>query len=343
MMGTAFVRRLPMRSWRHLEVFALVVGGALPHALAKDRKPPPAPTKIEIGRHTFIDVGPPNDFYDIFIATAFAGGTSMERISLTPATDSCSLPKFEEETKVVPKPISELLEVNACAIPEKALRKETGRCKKCMTFSGEHLTMRASCGGKSRVFPAKLLDRDIFDARTKTPSNTSRLAHIVSNLEQYFSGGPLNQPLLSMRDSKPSAKADALLAHDLESGAFDELFSKAFFNDGQSLGKLYQSSQKHLVGPSVTISVIGPIQPISTSLPYYPAIARAAHLEGPVEFSFDLDASGKPGNFLFQPRQRMFAGAISGSVASWKFPSSATVQHEHGTIVFNLNCPQTSP
>jgi len=62
-------------------------------ASPKDRRPmPTVPNQFEVGRHTFFDFGPPTDFYELFSVRPSAHGTIVERITLTPAADSCFQP-----------------------------------------------------------------------------------------------------------------------------------------------------------------------------------------------------------------------------------------------------------
>src|SRR5580658_5863498 len=77
-------------------------------AFAKDGPPPPSvPDQFLIARHTFIDVGPPNDFYEIISVRGTSTGTTVEKITLTPAGDACiQPPTIEMATSAIPDPIS---------------------------------------------------------------------------------------------------------------------------------------------------------------------------------------------------------------------------------------------
>jgi hypothetical protein len=100
---------------------------------AKDRpKVSSMPDRFLVARHTFIDVGPPNDFYEIISMRGTDSGTVIDRVTLTPAGDACiQSPTVEMVSSAIPETMSVVLEGrNPCAIPEKALRKELKRRSK---------------------------------------------------------------------------------------------------------------------------------------------------------------------------------------------------------------------
>ena len=125
-----------------------------------------------IARHTFIDVGPPNDFYEIISVRGTSTGTAVERVTLTPAGDACiQRPTVEVAVSSIPDPVGVLLEgCNPCAIPDKSLRKELKRRKHGLVFSGAEISMHVQCGRKERIIRADILDRDMFDPKAATPS-----------------------------------------------------------------------------------------------------------------------------------------------------------------------------
>src|SRR5437763_2773214 len=155
-----------MRRW----AVTLTVLTLCGHALPKDRRPGPAlPGQFEIGRHTFIDVGPPNDFYELFLVRPAAAGTSIERITLTPAADACLQPaKLEVASASLNESGGTLLgKTNPCTIREKELRRELKRCKKCLVFSGANVQVRVQCGAKTHIIRSDILDKDVFDPAPK--------------------------------------------------------------------------------------------------------------------------------------------------------------------------------
>jgi len=152
-------------------LFVLFCGS---NVCAKDG-PPSIPDRFLVARHTFIDVGPPNDFYEIISVRGTDSGTVINRVTLTPAGDACiQPPTVETVSSAIPDTMSVLLEGrNPCAIPEKALRKELKRRKQGLVFSGAEISMHIQCGRKERVIRADVLDRDMFDSKAATPENTS--------------------------------------------------------------------------------------------------------------------------------------------------------------------------
>ncbi len=64
---------------------ALIVVGA---CVAQERKNPAKfPTEVVIARDSFIDVGPPFNYYDLTFLRSEGENTDVERVSLTPPAD----------------------------------------------------------------------------------------------------------------------------------------------------------------------------------------------------------------------------------------------------------------
>jgi hypothetical protein len=122
-------------------------------SFALAQKPPaPLPTEFEVGVHTFFDFGPPTDFYQLYAVRNDGTGTQLERIILTPEGIKCLMPpKIELANAKLDETIVDLLgKKNPCAIPEKDLRREKKRCKKCEAFSGANVTRCRSSAGVQR-------------------------------------------------------------------------------------------------------------------------------------------------------------------------------------------------
>lgn len=65
------------------------------------------PDRFLIARHTFIDVGPPNDFYEIISVRGTSTGTTVERVTLIPPGDACiQPPKVETVASAIPEPVN---------------------------------------------------------------------------------------------------------------------------------------------------------------------------------------------------------------------------------------------
>jgi hypothetical protein len=105
-------------------------------AARSDRHPLASlPDHFVVARHTFFDFGPPNDYYELFFVRPNSSGASVERIPLTPKIDACRNPRLEVQSgTIATNPAALLGKTNPCAIPEKDLKREFNRCKKCLTF-----------------------------------------------------------------------------------------------------------------------------------------------------------------------------------------------------------------
>lgn len=191
-----------MRFWpvRYLALLLLCANafGRKPHTDL------PFPTEFEIGRRTFFDFGPPFDFYEVFLVKPNTGGLSIERITLTPSSNSClESAKVEYANANLDENITSLLKYNPCAIPEKDLRKETKRCKKCLVFSGAVVAMQAKCGSVTRIIRANILDRDMFDPAPHTPPNTTWTMNLLARIDNAVGPGVMDKPMFAFRVAVP--------------------------------------------------------------------------------------------------------------------------------------------
>lgn len=155
------------------------------------------PDRFLIARHTFIDVGPPNDFYEIISVRGTSTGTTVERVTLIPPGDACiQPPEVETVASAIPEPVDVVLEGrNPCAISDKALRKELKRRKQGLVFSGAEISMHVQCAGKERIIRADVLDRDMFDPNAATPENTSWTMRLLTRLDRAFPSGVWDRPV----------------------------------------------------------------------------------------------------------------------------------------------------
>lgn len=198
-------------------LFVLLCGRT---TFAKDgRTVPSLPDRFLVARHTFIDVGPPNDFYEIISVRGTANGTTVERVTLTPAGDACMQPPtVEMAASSLPDPVSVVLEGrNPCAIPDKALRKELKRRKRGLVFSGAEISMHVQCGGRERIIRADVLDRDMFDPNAATPETTSWTMRLLTRLDKPFPSGVWDRPITAgltepAGGTVPNGDADRALA-----------------------------------------------------------------------------------------------------------------------------------
>ena len=80
------------------------------------------PTEIVIARDSFIDVGPPFNYYDLTFLRSKGENTDVERVRFTPPADAC-YPRAEIEVAhiSITESLSDLLQnVNPCTIPEQS-------------------------------------------------------------------------------------------------------------------------------------------------------------------------------------------------------------------------------
>ncbi|MGA9353043.1 MAG: energy transducer TonB [Terriglobales bacterium] len=296
------------------------------------------PDQFLIARHTFIDVGPPNDFYEIISVHGTSAGTTVEKVTLTPSGDGCiQPPKIEMEASAISDPVRVVLEGrDPCAIPERALRRELKRRKQGLVFSGAEISMHVQCGGKERTIRADVLDRDIFDPNAGTPENTSWTMRLLARLDKAFPSGVLDRPTFaSSTEPAGTAALDGNVARALASEEYDDLFVGA--PDRPS--DLYRASQIQPPLSEVLLRSSEPFQPENFIRPGYPPIARLARIEGAVVVTFQVDANGGVTDTQFESGHPMLRAAVEKAVSEWKFPKEAANHRIKATIDFRTNCP----
>jgi hypothetical protein len=305
---------------------------------------PAAPDRFTIGRHTFIDVGPPNDYYEILAVTPNAGGSLVTKITLTPVIDICFMPaKIEMVSGSLPSSPRDLLgSVNPCAIPKKELKRELKRCKNCLVFSGADVAMQVQCGDQTQVVRSKVLDRDMFDRNPNTPEHTSWTMRLLSRLDQVVGPSVLDQPIFPALTDKQSPVQEAVppaVLQDISIGKYDSLFEGA----PDKPSDLYRAAQVRPAIPSVRLKSSTPFQPISFTLPKYPVIPRVAHVQGTVSVGLEVNAKGGVTNIIFESGPPLLRSSVKDAVSGWTFPEDAFEKQIRATIVFDLNCPEDKP
>ena len=329
-----------MRRW----AVTLTVLTLCGHALPKDRRPGPAlPGQFEIGRHTFIDVGPPNDFYELFLVRPAAAGTSIERITLTRAADACLQPaKLEVASASLNESVATLLgKTNPCTIREKELRRELKRCKKCLVFSGANVQMRVQCGAKTHIIRSDILDKDMFDPAPNTPEHTSWTMQLLARLDNAVGPGVMERPIfpISEKEEPSATNSNSEALADVSSGKFDMLFQGA----PDKPSELYHAAQIRPPAPIVRLSSSAPFQPEIFVPPAYPPLARLAHIDGSVAFTISIGPNGNTTNFTVESGHPMLRGVVENAVSGWRFPRDAAGQLVHATIEFASNCSAKRP
>jgi TonB family protein len=306
-------------------------------AISQNRSAPPLPTGFVIARHTFIDVGPPNDFYELIFVRQATSGSLVQKVTLTPPTDRCYIPATVEVAQgALDEKVADLLgEGDPCVIPEKELHRELKRCTKCLVFSGENVAMQVQCGPRTRIIRSDILDRDMFDPAPRTPEHTSWTMHLLARVDQASGPGVLDRPLFPIDSQKKDGPADSANLQDIASGKYDELFKSA----PDKPSELYRAAQVPPIVPSVRLLSTTPVQPETFGLPGYPPIAKLAKIEGTVSFTVGVNEDGSTKDFSVESGHPMLRPAVQDAVGHWKFSAAAAGRTVHGVMQFATNCP----
>ena len=161
-----------MRIVLTIAMFLVFVGTGVAQ---KHKDQEPLPKEIVIGRDSFIDVGPPFNYYDLTFLRSEGEKTDVERISFTPPADTC-YPRAEIRVAhlSLDETLSRVLKgMNPCTIPERKLKAELKRRNKGLVFSGMNVSIQVGCASGIRILRADILDRDIFDEHPNTPQYTA--------------------------------------------------------------------------------------------------------------------------------------------------------------------------
>jgi hypothetical protein len=306
-------------------------------AARSDRRPLASlPDHFVIARHTFFDFGPPNDYYELFFVRPNSNGASVERIVLTPKIDACRNPRLEVRSgTIATNPAVLLGKTNPCAIPEKDLKREFNRCKKCPTFSGAYVTMQVECGEHTRTIRSKVLDKDMFDPRSDTPAHTSWTQGLMAQLDASVGPGVMGKPMFQTAEDHAASLTDkeAPELQDIAAGKYDSLFQEA----PDKPSDLYRGSQLPASVPTVRLTRVSPSTPISSPLPKYSSIATLAHVQGEVTFTVEVDAKGYALH-VFVYGTPLLRQSVENAVRGWKFAEGDSNRQFEGAIEFALNC-----
>lgn len=317
-------------------------------SLAQDHRPSaPLPDQFAIGRHTFFDFGPPFDYYELLLVQPAPNGISIERILLTPAGDACTQPaKIETASASVNQSVAVILgNTNPCTIPEKELRRELKRCKKCLVFSGANVAMQVQCGNQTRIVRSDILDKDMFDPAPNTPEHTSWTMHLLGRLDKELGPGVMDKPIfpLTGKDEPSLRDTDSEILRDVSVGKYDALYQGA----PDKPSDLYHAAQTAPPVPTIRLLSSTPFTPDAFVPPGYPPLLKAAHVSGTVSFTVDVQEDGSATNFTVEGGQPILRGVVGQilrgvteqMVSGWRFPKSASGQAIHAAIEFAANCP----
>jgi hypothetical protein len=300
------------------------------------------PDQFAIGRHMFFDFGPPDDFYELFLVRSASGDTSVQRFTLIPPGIKCVAPaKFEIASGSIRGTPAELLgSTNPCAIPETDLNRELKRCKNGSVFSGVNVVMQVQCGTQTRLIRSDILDRDMFDPTTKTPEHTSWTIALLRRLDSVVGPGVIDTqrifPTPEADDQHVSVLPNDTL-QDLSAGKYDVLFQHV----PDKLSDLFRASQIPAPLPKISLVSSVPFPPETFVPPVYPALARAAHIEGILSFKFTVDGEGGTTNITFESGNPLLRGVVTEAVNHWTFPTASVGSEIKATIEFALNCPKS--
>lgn len=309
----------------------------------KQKRQRPFPTEAVIGRDSFIDIGPPFDYYDLTFLVAKGDDTDVERVSLTPAADSCFLPAGVKTFHVVlhESLFSLLHSANPCDFSEKALNAERKRRKKGLpVFSGMNVIMQVKCAENTRIIRADILDRDIFEQHPNTPQYTSWSQALFENLDQVTGDRPWEAPVFPVSDAPISSaiptQSAALQA--IATGKYDTIFGKT--SDRPS--DLYRSAQAGARHPLIELTQADPVRPLTFVAPLYPPIAKFAHVHGNVDFHFAVGEDRSASSVEIDSGPKLLWKSTTDAIAQWKFAPEDAGKTVRGSIRFGLNCASDS-
>ena len=296
------------------------------------------PQQFIVGRHTYFDFGPPNDYYEIYLVKQTNAGSEVERITLTPEVNKCYAPaKTEFVEKAVPSSVKEFLgSTDPCKIPEKELKKGQKRKKKGLVFSGANVALQVQCGMATRIIRGDILDRDWFAANPDTPKNTSWTMQLLANLDNIAGPTVMDKPAFGGVDPLGQAMhlTDPITHQNLSSGKYDELFAAA--PDRASV--LYKESLIAPPKPTVQLVSSSPASPTVSKLPAYPRLPVLAAHEGSTSVTMAVDQQGNVSGIIIYQGSKLFEAAVRDAVKDWKFPPDPNVNQVSATIEFKLNC-----
>lgn len=320
--------------------FVLIINGT---CIAQGHKSQePFPTEVVIGRDSFIDIGPPFNYYDLTFLRSEGEKTDVERISLTPPADAC-YPRAEIAITHVnlSESLSSVLQgMNPCTVPEKALKAELKRRNKGLVFSGMNVSIQVECAGGGRVMHADILDRDIFGAHPNTPQYTAWSRTLFDKLDQVTGDHPWDKPIFPVSEAAPAAPpiSHSAALQAIADGKFDSIFGDS--SDRPSA--LYRLAQNVPRKPFIELTSSEPIHPTEYVDPVYPPIAKAARVHGTVEFHLTDGSDGSAKDIAIDSGPRMLWQAVSDAIAKWKFSTDDSGKIIQGSIRFGLNCAEKS-
>jgi hypothetical protein len=315
---------------------AFVIAGTCVAQTHKNQEP--LPTEVVIGRNSFIDIGPPFNYYDLTFLRAEGEKTDVERVSLTPPADACyPLVEIKLINVTLNEPLASVLEgTNPCAIPERALKAELKRRNKGLVFSGMDVSIQVECSGGTRLIRADILDRDIFAQHPDTPQYTAWSRALFDKLDQATGDRPWDKPIFPVSQAvlAPPAISQSTALQAIADGKFDEIFGDA----PERPSALYRMAQNVPRKPFIELTSSEPARPVVYVDPLYPPIAKAARVDGSVEFHLTVGGDGSAKDTAIDSGPAMLRQAAINAIAKWKFSTNDSGKVVRGSIRFGLNC-----
>jgi TonB family protein len=301
----------------------------------------PPPNQFEIARDQFFEGGPPHDFYDIYIVSSTPNGTSIQRITLTPAADKCTMPAtVETASATLSESIPALLgNGNPCAIPEKEITREPKPCKKCPhNLTGAVIAMQIECGIQTRLIRSDVLDQHMFGPASKKSDAALSTEDLLQHLDQALAPKVTAQPVTPNSSAEQPNPIDPTspIFQDLAAGKYDPLFASS----PDKPSEIFRAAQDitHPLNEKLVRST--PLAPEGFIPPEYPDAARLARIEGTVTFSIEIDPAGRATNLIIDDGPQKLQGTIKDAIKSWRFPKTAVNQIVEAAIQFTITCPK---
>lgn len=296
------------------------------------------PNELLIGRLSYIDIGPPFDYFDVIRVRDDGRGARVERVLLSP-NGGCFVPaKADFGSGEIRQSIAELMGgIDACHISDKQIERELKRRRKGSVFSGVNITMEFQCPSGPRVIASAVMGPDLYEAHPETPQLTSWTMKLLEKLDAVLGPGAKNKPMFPVEDEKSSGAKEPTedFVKQLETGRFDGLFTSS----ADLPSAIYSESKKPVRDAEVNLAQIAPAAPDTYIAPKYPPIAKAARMEGAVSFQLVTGDSCVVGDVNITDGPKMLHRAVIDSVKQWKFCKLPIGTKVSGSILFQLNCP----
>jgi TonB family protein len=309
-----------------------------PLALHAQQKSAPLPDEIIIGRHSFIDIGPPFDFYDVERIRRDGSAVLIEKVAMTPDPQMCfrSATVSVVRKKMIIKYEELLGGINPCDLSPKQAKRESKRKKHTLSFAGENSKVQYQCGEETRILTVNVHESDIFDTHWKTPTLTAWFMKMVGVLDKETGSSMWDDSIFKLdaelkQNQEPQNEPEIL--KEVAAGKYDKLF------DGPDLPSvMYRDAQVKIVEPTIQLVSSMPIMPNEITLPTYPPIAKAARVEGVVVVDFKIGEECKPMNLQVKSGPKMLEQTSKEAISKWKYCPAKKDQEVEVTFDFKLNC-----